>query len=65
MEESKETNKILQRILELLAKNEARISTNEISAEGDNLLDKAEKEGEEFKLVLTVFTTSYLHSTIC
>lgn len=38
-----QTNKIL----ELLAKNEARISTNEFSAEGDKLIAKAEKEGEE------------------
>ena len=42
-----ESNKILERILELLAKNEARISTNEMTSEGDNLLDKAEKEGDE------------------
>ncbi len=42
-----ESNKILERILELLAKNEARISTNELTSEGDNLLDKAEKEGDE------------------
>ena len=43
----KETNKILEKILALLAKNEARISTNEFSAEGDKLIEKAEKEGEE------------------
>ncbi len=42
-----QTNKILEKILELLAKNEARISTNEFSAEGDKLIEKAEKEGEE------------------
>lgn len=42
-----QTNKILEKILELLAKNEARISTNEFSAEGDKLIAKAEKEGEE------------------
>lgn len=46
MNESKETNKILQRILELLAKNEARISTNEMTAEGDKLIKKAEREAE-------------------
>ncbi len=45
--EMNETNKILQKILEMLAKNEARISTNEMSAEGDKLIEKAEKEGEE------------------
>jgi hypothetical protein len=47
MTDPKETNKILQRILEILAKNEARISTNEFSSEGDKLIEKAEKEGEE------------------
>lgn len=47
MTDFKETNKILQRILEILAKNEARISTNELSAEGDKLIEKAEKQGEE------------------
>ena len=47
MTELKETNKILQRILEVLAKNEARVSTNELTAEGDKLIEKAEREGEE------------------
>lgn len=42
-----QTNKILEKILELLAKNEARISTNEFSSDGDKLIEKAEKEGEE------------------
>ena len=42
-----QTNKILEKILELLAKNEARISTNEFSSEGDKLIEKAEREGEE------------------
>lgn len=42
-----QTNKILEKILELLAKNEARVSTNEFSSEGDKLIEKAEKEGEE------------------
>lgn len=42
-----QTNKLLEKILELLAKNEARISTNEFSSEGDKLIEKAEKEGEE------------------
>ncbi|MCG8860004.1 hypothetical protein [Tenacibaculum finnmarkense] len=42
-----ETNKILEKILKLLAKNEARISTNEFSSEGDRLIEKAEREGEE------------------
>ncbi|CAM1370472.1 conserved hypothetical protein [Tenacibaculum litoreum] len=43
MSESKETNKILQRILELLTRNEARVSTNEMTAEGDELIKKAER----------------------
>lgn len=47
MSESKETNKILQRILELLAKNEARVSTNEITAEGDEIIKKFEREAED------------------
>jgi len=47
MKESKETNKILQRILELLAENEARISATEMTAEGDQLLDEAEKQGDD------------------
>lgn len=42
-----QTNKLLEKILELLAKNEARISTNEFSSEGDKLIEKAEKDGEE------------------
>lgn len=42
-----ETNKILQRILEILAKNEARVSANKLTAEGDRLIEKAEKQGEE------------------
>jgi hypothetical protein len=42
-----QTNKILEKILELLAKNEARVFTDEYSAEGDKLIEKAEKEGEE------------------
>ncbi|EGV43318.1 hypothetical protein BZARG_3102 [Bizionia argentinensis JUB59] len=42
-----QTNKLLEKILELLAKNEARISTNEFSSEGDKLIEKTEKEGEE------------------
>ena len=46
MTDLKENNKILQRILEILAKNEARISTNELTAESDNLIEKAEKEGD-------------------
>ncbi|WP_165750571.1 hypothetical protein [Cellulophaga sp. Z1A5H] len=41
------SNKILEQIVKLLAQNEARISTNELTAEGDNLLDKAEREGDE------------------
>lgn len=47
MTESNETNKILQRILEILAKNEARIETNELTSESDRLIKKAEKEGDD------------------
>lgn len=47
MEVNKETNKTLQQILKLLAKNEARIQTNKLTSEGDDLIKKAEKEGEE------------------
>ncbi|WP_400072920.1 hypothetical protein [Zobellia russellii] len=42
-----DSNEILKQILELLAKNEARISTNELTSEGDKLIEKVEKEGEE------------------
>lgn len=41
------SNKILKQILELLAKNEARISSKEITFEGDKSIEKAEREGEE------------------
>jgi len=47
MTESNETNKILQRILEILAKNEARIETNELTSESDRLIKKAEKDGDD------------------
>nr|WP_299346391.1 hypothetical protein [Allomuricauda sp.] len=47
MKESNETNRILQRILEILTKNEARIEVNEMTAEGDKLIQKAEDEGDE------------------
>lgn len=47
MEEYKETNKILQQILKLLVKNEVRIDSNERMSEGDGLIKKAEREGEE------------------
>lgn len=43
----KGTNEILQRILDILAKNEARISANELTSESDHLINKAEKEGDE------------------
>ncbi|WP_339662965.1 hypothetical protein [Croceibacter atlanticus] len=46
MTDLKENNKILQRILEILAKNEARISTKEMTAETDKLIEKAENEGD-------------------
>lgn len=42
-----ETNKLLNRILELLEKNETRIQTNEMTSEGDGLIKKVEKEVEE------------------
>lgn len=47
MEEQKETNKVLQRMLEIMAQNEARIQTKELTSESEGLIDKAEKEGEE------------------
>lgn len=47
MEDIKRTNEILQRVLEILAKNEARKSINELSAESDKTIEKIEKEGEE------------------
>lgn len=47
MTELKETNWILQRILEILEKNEARIQANELTADGDNLIKKAEKDGDD------------------
>lgn len=43
----KETNKILLQILELLTKNEVRISASELTSDGEKLIEKAEKEGEE------------------
>jgi len=42
-----ETNKILQRILEILTKNEARIEINELTSESDRLIKKAEKDGDD------------------
>lgn len=47
MKEPKETNILLSKIIELLAKNETRISTNELMSDGDNLIRKAEKDGDE------------------
>ncbi|REH50596.1 hypothetical protein C7448_104208 [Tenacibaculum gallaicum] len=47
MGENKETNEILQQILKLMAKNEVRIDTKERMSEGDGLIKKAEKEGED------------------
>ncbi|MFY0603024.1 MAG: hypothetical protein JXQ93_03680 [Flavobacteriaceae bacterium] len=56
MKEKKETNKILQRMLEILAKNEARIQAKELVSESDELIDKAEKEGEDAtKKIQTTF----------
>ena len=46
MEDSK-TTKILEQILKLLQKNEARVSVDELTAEPNSLIKKAEKEGEE------------------
>lgn len=42
-----DTNKLLKQIVELLSKNEARISANEHSVEGNKLITKTEKEGED------------------
>ncbi|WP_299112849.1 hypothetical protein [uncultured Winogradskyella sp.] len=47
MESQKETNRLLQKMVELLAKNEARIETNELTSTADGLIKKAEKEGDE------------------
>lgn len=47
MTESKETNKILKQIAEILVKNDVRISSDEMMAEGDKLIEKAEREGED------------------
>ena len=47
MTESNETNKILQRILEILAKNEARIEMNELTSDTERLIKKAEKDGDD------------------
>lgn len=47
MTELNETKKILERILEILAKYEARIETNELTSESDRLIKKAEKEGDD------------------
>ncbi len=56
MEEQNETNKLLQRMLEIMAQNEARIQTKELTSESDGLIDKAEKEGEEAtKKIQTTF----------
>ena len=47
MEDFKETNRLLKKIVELLAKNEARKSTDDLTAEGDKLIEKAKKQGED------------------
>jgi len=47
MKEQKETNNLLQRMLDIMAQNEARIQTKELTSDTDGLINKAEKEGEE------------------
>lgn len=47
MNDSNEANKTLQKILDILVKNEARILIDESISEGDRLIKKAEKEGDE------------------
>ena len=47
MNEVNEPNKVLEKILNILTKNEVRISINESIAEGDRLIKKAEKEGDD------------------
>lgn len=47
MNEDKETNELLQKILKVLAKNEARMETEDKFSENKHLIKKAEKEGEE------------------
>lgn len=46
MEDSKENTRLLRKMVELLAKNEVRIDTNERFSEGNKLIDKAEREGD-------------------
>ncbi len=46
MEDSK-TTEILEQIRDLLEKNEARISADELTSESERLIGKAEKEGDE------------------
>ena len=47
MNESKETNTILKQILELLTKNEVRVSTNELTEDSDKIFKKFEREAED------------------
>ncbi len=46
MEDSK-TTKLLEQIRDLLQKNEARVSVDELTSESERLIKKAEKEGDE------------------
>ncbi len=46
MENSQETNKKLDKIIELLARNEVRNQSKEMTSESDSLIKKAEKEGD-------------------
>lgn len=54
MEEQKETNKLLQRMLEIMAQNEARIQTKELTSDSDVLINKTEREGTEATIKLQV-----------
>ena len=45
--ETSKTTKILEQIRDLLEKNEARVTTDELTADTERLIKKAEKEGDE------------------
>ncbi|MBI6121247.1 hypothetical protein [Salegentibacter maritimus] len=47
MESNKETNRKLDKIIELLAKSEVRNQSNEMISDSERLIKKAEKEGDE------------------
>ncbi|CAM1342210.1 hypothetical protein [Tenacibaculum amylolyticum] len=47
MSESEKTNKVLQQILDLISKNDARLEVNELTTESESFIDKAKKEADE------------------